>query len=261
MIQFDQQSGFVAGTLVHTDKGLIPIDQIKVGDLVLSKNEIGEGELAYKPVLQTSATENVLVCFARFTPKALDNLPVFKLRDQSLYADVLVTLKHPFWIVDKGWMSTDLIKINNTVLLRNQDIAYCQGGDNGIGIEVIFKTDKLEVGFVPDFGGEDDSGRFVNLETGSHVSYGSYHPIFKKLYLSNKQWKEQLLEQIPEDGRDGAEFFGFRQGGWQDPASATWSDDEGSVTTTVYNFEVADTHNYFVTKQGILVHDASTNIS
>ena len=32
-------SGFVAGTLVHTDKGLVPIQNLKVGDLVLSKNE------------------------------------------------------------------------------------------------------------------------------------------------------------------------------------------------------------------------------
>ena len=30
---------FVAGTLVHTDKGLVPIDQIKVGDMVLSRDE------------------------------------------------------------------------------------------------------------------------------------------------------------------------------------------------------------------------------
>lgn len=33
------QSGFVAGTLVHTDKGLVPIQDIKVGDRVLSSLE------------------------------------------------------------------------------------------------------------------------------------------------------------------------------------------------------------------------------
>lgn len=31
--------GFVAGTLVHTDKGLVPIQNIKVGDMVLSSPE------------------------------------------------------------------------------------------------------------------------------------------------------------------------------------------------------------------------------
>ena len=29
-------NGFVAGTLVHTDKGLVPINKIKVSDRVLS---------------------------------------------------------------------------------------------------------------------------------------------------------------------------------------------------------------------------------
>ena len=34
-------TGFVAGTLVHTDKGLVPIQEIKVGDWVLSRPELG----------------------------------------------------------------------------------------------------------------------------------------------------------------------------------------------------------------------------
>lgn len=50
--------GFAAGTLVHTDKGLVPIDKIEVGDTVLSKPESGEGELVYKRVTETFVTEN-----------------------------------------------------------------------------------------------------------------------------------------------------------------------------------------------------------
>ena len=30
-------SGFVAGTLVHTDKGLVPIQELKIGDKIISK--------------------------------------------------------------------------------------------------------------------------------------------------------------------------------------------------------------------------------
>jgi len=40
---------FVAGTLVDTDEGLRPIEEIEIGDLVLSRDEI-TGETAYKPV-------------------------------------------------------------------------------------------------------------------------------------------------------------------------------------------------------------------
>lgn len=44
---------FVAGTLVHTRDGLRPIEQIQVGDYVLSKPEDGNGETAYKRVVNT----------------------------------------------------------------------------------------------------------------------------------------------------------------------------------------------------------------
>ena len=45
--------GFVAGTLIHTDQGLVPIQDIKVGDRVLSKPEDGSGDIEYKPVIST----------------------------------------------------------------------------------------------------------------------------------------------------------------------------------------------------------------
>ena len=56
-------TGFVAGTLVHTDKGLVPIQDIKVGDLVLSKPvlskpEDGSGDIEYKPVVKTFVHED-----------------------------------------------------------------------------------------------------------------------------------------------------------------------------------------------------------
>jgi hypothetical protein len=47
--------GFCAGTLVHTDKGLVPIEQIKVGDMVLSRPEDGDENTPteYKRVTRT----------------------------------------------------------------------------------------------------------------------------------------------------------------------------------------------------------------
>ena len=46
-------SGFVGGTLVHTEEGLVPIEQLKIGDKVLSKAANGLGELIYKAVMNT----------------------------------------------------------------------------------------------------------------------------------------------------------------------------------------------------------------
>jgi hypothetical protein len=53
----DEPVCFVAGTPVWADKGLVPIEKIKVGDLMLSKSDV-TGEKAYKRVLQTFRTEN-----------------------------------------------------------------------------------------------------------------------------------------------------------------------------------------------------------
>lgn len=45
---------FPAGTLVHTDKGLVPIQDIKVGDMVLSRPEWGgrDAPTEYKRVVR-----------------------------------------------------------------------------------------------------------------------------------------------------------------------------------------------------------------
>ena len=54
-----EQAGgaFVAGTLVRTDRGLIPIDKIRIGDRVLSQPE-ESGELAYKRVSSAKRHES-----------------------------------------------------------------------------------------------------------------------------------------------------------------------------------------------------------
>ncbi len=42
---------FVAGTLVQTDRGLVPIETLKVGDMVLSRSEfLPDSASEYKPV-------------------------------------------------------------------------------------------------------------------------------------------------------------------------------------------------------------------
>lgn len=51
--------GFPAGTRVTTDKGLKRIEEIAVGDLVLSKAENGEGKQVFKPVKRVSVHNDV----------------------------------------------------------------------------------------------------------------------------------------------------------------------------------------------------------
>ncbi len=62
-------TGFAAGTLVHTKEGLKRIEEIQVGDWVLSQPE-SSGKRAYKQVVRTTCTEDTPVWTLRYFPRA-----------------------------------------------------------------------------------------------------------------------------------------------------------------------------------------------
>jgi len=76
---------FPAGTVVRTKCGQRPIEEIKVGDLVLSQHP-DTGELTYKPVVGTTIR------------------PAGKLLEIDIGDETLQTTKgHPMWVGGKGW--------------------------------------------------------------------------------------------------------------------------------------------------------------
>jgi hypothetical protein len=79
-------SCLAAGTPIWTESGPMPIEQIKVGDRVLSQN-VQTGELAYKPVLRTT-----------FRP------PAALLELQTHGETIACTGGHPFWVCGEGWV-------------------------------------------------------------------------------------------------------------------------------------------------------------
>ncbi len=82
---------FEAGTQVHTKSGVVAIEEVRVGDLVLSKDD-KTGVVDYRPVVQLFVTPEK---------------EVFELRlsDDSGAETVLgVTPGHPFWVKDIGWV-------------------------------------------------------------------------------------------------------------------------------------------------------------
>ena len=85
---------FVAGTLVHTDKGLAPIDQIKVGDMVLSRNENNpDGENTYKRVLSTfKSAEKQRIIYQSFITRHGTGY-LFCTEDHPFWADRLIEHK------------------------------------------------------------------------------------------------------------------------------------------------------------------------
>ncbi|WP_174807056.1 polymorphic toxin-type HINT domain-containing protein, partial [Paenibacillus elgii] len=111
---------FTAGTKVLTDEGEKNIEDIKVGDKVLSKDET-TGEVAYKEVTATFNHET-------------DEIYNIHVSDQTIEA----TFNHPFYVKDKGWTfvkdlkAGDLlvqsdgntIKVNSIELERKHAIVY-----------------------------------------------------------------------------------------------------------------------------------------
>ena len=111
-------SGFAAGTLVHTDKGLVPIQDIKVGNMVLSRDEHNsDGELAYKRVLNTfmSSQKQKIVRVAYNTVKdevtdarvkeVEDSEQFYSPDEQTEVFYIYCTENHAFWTKEEGWLS------------------------------------------------------------------------------------------------------------------------------------------------------------
>lgn len=88
---------FVAGTLVSTDTGLRPIEALKVGDLVLSKDEI-TGQTAFKPITATIPKHDRVIFEIRFA---------VELPDRSIrIARFETTNDHPWRTTDGDWLET-----------------------------------------------------------------------------------------------------------------------------------------------------------
>ncbi|NEW04688.1 hypothetical protein GK047_01470 [Paenibacillus sp. SYP-B3998] len=80
---------FIAGTMILTDNGEKRIENIRVGDKVLAKDD-KTGEMQYKEVKQLFQHE-------------VDQTITISVGSEK----ITTTKEHPFWIVGKGWVSSE----------------------------------------------------------------------------------------------------------------------------------------------------------
>ena len=88
---------FVAGTVVVTNLGNRPIEQLTVGDMVLSRN-VGTGELGWKPVLRATNRPPEMTIEVRTEKDALR-----------------CTSGHLFWVSGKGWQKASELEVGDTL--------------------------------------------------------------------------------------------------------------------------------------------------
>ncbi|MDD2776653.1 MAG: polymorphic toxin-type HINT domain-containing protein [Gallionella sp.] len=132
---FEPGACFAAGTLVHTKEGLVPIEQIKVGDYVLSKPENG-GQQEYKRVLQT---------FAHAPERVINVLYSFD-DDKNRLFPITATVNHPFWVAGEGWTAAENLRDYWTV---ERKLKLCDGNHviTG-GIRHIYVSEQPGVGWM-----------------------------------------------------------------------------------------------------------------
>lgn len=188
--------GFVAGTLVHTHTGLVPIEQIKVGDMVLSKPENGEGELAYKPVVNIFEFDDKEVWFIEISTVFSQSHEDIKAGNIKFSHDILIaTSNHQFWLVGKLKSSERLLPTPPSITIIPKPY-WSKLEDLEIGSGII-RYDKVLVcidSVQPVFVMKDHNLGFIQgylldhwwkEESGSYIDFNSNPPkLYEKEYYT-----------------------------------------------------------------------------
>ncbi|WP_249262337.1 Hint domain-containing protein, partial [Leptospira alexanderi] len=101
--EFVPRTCFTAGTLVHTSQGTKKIEEVKVGDEVLSWDE-ESGEQEYHRVVKTFQREVNVVYTLHY----------------SNGTQVETTDEHPFYIENKGWVPAKDLRSGDRSVLSNE---------------------------------------------------------------------------------------------------------------------------------------------
>lgn len=258
---------FVAGTLVHTREGLVPIEKIKVGDYVLSKLESGEGEQSYQRVTRTYEYEDREVYFAawvvedRVVPRAK---PVDFSKLERGY--VVVTGAHPF-------------RVRQVETVSEEGRRIFQEVDDWMSIESMHQLDsddRIKGGAGLTFHVELVDGRVACLRYPEALLQDNNHNIGIGFYSQAWDWggtEVQFTENGPIATIGNTGIFYKERGLDIDIDEETLLDYQMEYDSTkplntqlmgrllmrrkVYNIEVENTHTYFVGVMGAWVHNIS----
>ncbi|AGP41062.1 papain fold toxin domain-containing protein [Sorangium cellulosum] len=96
---------FAAGTSVHTEDGLRPIEEVRPGDVVWAQDEV-TGEIALRRVVRTFVTTDQPV------------VDVVLEDDDDQAESIRATVEHPFW-TQRGWVGARQLTSGDRVLQRS----------------------------------------------------------------------------------------------------------------------------------------------
>lgn len=252
-------SGFVAGTLVHTDKGLVPIQNLKVGDLVLSKNEF-DGTKSFKPVENIFRYEQEEIFVLRFIDNFIEPdendffTPVMNLPNQKL-SKIHLEFSAPnqkIWVnenkeqeISQGWRSVikmtgreqfyfkdneelgGVISVNNLCRTHIQDVFYFDSNGDYLPFVIDLRNQKIIIYYV------------------AHLVLDAYHNQF------NAEQHLPMAENIVIGDLDKHHVLNEIMNLIKNPSCDNFAKKE------IYSLEIAENNNYFVGNLGILVGDST----
>lgn len=231
-----KQTGFVAGTLIHTDQGLVPIEQLKVGDMVLSMSSNGIAEKNYKRIVRIFKSEQ--------------KQPIM-----SSVSDIYCTDDTAFWTENHNWTSAKVLDMNtHKVYALGADHAgyydYPQYVINGKG----YWRDLYEIGGLYLLPTSID-GLAVCLETNDFNIRSENHALLMD-FRNNQQ------KYICSDN-DFSDLYKLSPDKYNEVAKHIYShilyraidgdDINEPFSDYVYNIEVEDYHTYFIGEAGYWV--------
>nr|WP_265588912.1 polymorphic toxin-type HINT domain-containing protein [Terrisporobacter petrolearius] len=127
---------FTAGTLISTQDGDVPIEDIEEGDLVWAQNP-ETGEIVLKKVVQTFAKETDTILYIKVAGEVIE-----------------ATEQHVFYIDGVGWIPASMIEEGDVVVLQSGDKSAVEKIDKVVHNELIpvynFEVEDFHTYFVSD---------------------------------------------------------------------------------------------------------------
>jgi hypothetical protein len=225
-------AGFPAGTRINTDKGLISIQDINIGDLVLCKPQNGQGKLCYKPILRMVAYENKgLWKLHYFEIKANTDISklhkgkLLQLSHKGKLSGVSVTANYLFRVKDSGWTRADELQNGQIIETMNPDV-----------VALVFMVNPLRKTSMPNIaGGYHVRNVFDAERKGFDIKDVDYFDLF--------EYDKTGLCGIPDQNAPSP----LKMNGQNVYVL------EEMFRQKVYNFELADCDTYFIFNDGLWV--------
>tara|TARA_R110002124_G_scaffold7475_1_gene42777 strand:+ start:385 stop:1206 length:822 start_codon:yes stop_codon:yes gene_type:complete len=269
-------AGFAAGTLVHTDRGLVPIQYIKAGDLmlskpVLSKPEDGSGDIEYKPVVMTFVHEDKEMWIVRLEKniekfdKDREMIDYQTYKSASRFSDFLATPNHPVWVV--GAMENpqaDIEFYDQPHFKRVDELQQYEIAVNADG--VMYTVERVQPTYQVAHKDLESNPNYSWYQKHYHEDYYDDYVQDAEAHMLDYSKAEYkgigYVNDISYYQRHGYFDIGILDKEGNPRILNHLTNDQGApipYNTTVYNFEVADNHTYFIDQAGLWAHDASSN--